>query len=183
MLAAERLGVEAHTAQSLGGMPEVDEDQDSYSGNALKKARALAAVVPEEGWALADDSGLKVDALDGAPGVFSARYAGEGATDEDNTKKLLEKLDAIEEINRSAHFACCLALVAPHGEEYLFEGRCEGQIAREPRGKRGFGYDPVFVPEGCESTFAEMSEPQKAALSHRGAALRKLVEWIKSREQ
>lgn len=180
MCAAEKIGLEAHTPQSVGGMPDVVEDQDTFSGNALKKARALAALLPEGSWALADDSGLCVDFLDGEPGVYSARYAGDNATDLDNTKKLLEKLDTIEEVNRSAYFACCLALVAPHGAEYTFEGQCVGRIAREQRGEGGFGYDPVFIPENYDLCFAEMSEAEKASISHRGSALRKFVDWIKS---
>ena len=180
MFAAENIGLEAHTPQSVGGMPDVIEDQDTFTGNALKKARALAALLPEGSWALADDSGLRVDFLDGAPGVYSARYAGEEATDQENNKKLLEKLDTIEEVNRSAYFTCCLALVAPHGAEHTFEGRCNGRIAREQRGEGGFGYDPLFVPEGHDLCFAEMSEAEKASMSHRGVALRKFVEWIKS---
>jgi len=180
MFASEDIDVEVHTPQAVGGMPDVVEDQDSFTGNALKKARALAALLPEGSFALADDSGLSVEALDGEPGVYSARYAGEDASDQDNINKLLQELDTIEEINRSAYFSCCLALVAPHGAEHTFEGRCEGRIDREERGDSGFGYDPVFVPEGYTSSFAEISESEKAAISHRGAALRKLVDWIKS---
>ena len=181
MIATAGLAVEAHTPAAVGGMPEVDEDQDSFSGNALKKARALAAILPEDGWALADDSGLCVDALGGAPGVYSARYAGDDATDSDNIDKLLEALDGIEERNRSASFRCHLAIVAPHGEELVFEGSCLGEIIHERRGEGGFGYDPVFVPVGHESTFAELSDNEKASLSHRGDAMRQFVAWLKGR--
>lgn len=179
MLAAAKLAIEVHTPVSVGGMPEVAEDQATFAGNALKKARALAALLPDQAWALADDSGLRVEALGGAPGVRSARYAGESATDRANLEKLLQELDAIEEVNRQASFECHLALVSPLGEEWVFEGRCRGEILHEPRGEGGFGYDPVFVPEGMDQTFAELSEAQKARLSHRGDAMRQLVNWLR----
>ena len=171
------LAIEVHTPAAIGGMPEVVEDQNSFTGNALKKARALAALLPVDGWALADDSGLCVDALDGAPGVHSARYAGPNATDAANIAKLLEALDGIEERNRAAGFRCHLALVSPHGDEMIFEGECRGEILHAARGEGGFGYDPVFVPVGYEATFAELSEAEKASLSHRGNAMRKLARW------
>ncbi len=181
MLAAAGLDLEVHTPAMLGGMPEVVEDQDSFTGNALKKARALAALLPSEDWALADDSGLCVDALDGAPGVLSARYAGPGATDASNIEKLLEALDGIEERNRAAGFRCHLALVSPQGEEHVFEGECRGEILHACRGTAGFGYDPLFVPNGYERTFAELGASEKAALSHRGEAMGKLVAWLAGR--
>lgn len=181
MLDAAKLPIEIHTPIVVGGMPEVDEDQDSFEGNALKKARALAALIPEDSWSIADDSGLCVDALGGAPGVYSARYAGPGASDEANVEKLLEALDGIEQRSRLAAFRCCLALVSPRGEEFVFEGECPGEIVHEPRGGSGFGYDPVFVPAGRESTFAELGDAEKAALSHRGQAMRQLVDWLKPR--
>lgn len=181
MLSAARLDLDVHTPMAVGGMPEVDEDQNTFAGNALKKARALAALLPEEGWALADDSGLCVDALLGAPGVRSARFAGPGASDRDNLNKLLAKLEPVEDENRGAAFECHLALVSPHGEERLFVGRCPGRIVREPAGKKGFGYDPVFVPEGHERTFAEMTGEEKAGLSHRGQAFARFVEWVSAR--
>ena len=181
MLAAAGLDLEVHTPGMVGGMPEVVEDQDSFTGNALKKARALAAILPHDGWALADDSGLCVDALDGAPGVLSARYSGPEATDASNMEKLLEALDGIEERNRAAGFRCHLALVSPHGEEYVFEGECRGEILHERRGKAGFGYDPLFVPNGYEATFAELGSGEKAGLSHRGQAMKQLVAWLVER--
>ncbi|MDQ8204511.1 RdgB/HAM1 family non-canonical purine NTP pyrophosphatase [Pelagicoccus sp. SDUM812003] len=181
MLAAANLAVEVHTPAAVGGMPNVVEDQDSFSGNALKKARALAAMLPAEDWALADDSGLAVEILNGAPGVYSARYAGEGASDRDNLEKLLEMLKDVEDADRSASFRCHLALVSPSGEEQVFEGACHGRIISAPAGEGGFGYDPIFVPDGFDKTFAEISSAEKQALSHRGKAMRQLVDWIRSR--
>lgn len=179
MLAAADLEIEVHTPAVVGGMPEVVEDQETFSGNALKKARALSAILPEDGWALADDSGLCVDALGGAPGVYSARYAGEDANDSDNIDKLLAALAEVSEGRRGASFQCHLAIVSPHGEEYVFEGKCEGRIIRDRKGEGGFGYDPVFIPDGFEQSFAELSSEEKAQLSHRGIAMGKLVAWIK----
>lgn len=179
MLAAANVAIEVHTPAAVGGMPEVDEDQDSFSGNALKKARALSAILPEDGWALADDSGLCVDALDGAPGVYSARYAGEEASDSDNIDKLLKEIEGVPDGKRGASFQCHLAIVSPHGEELVFEGACKGRIIRERQGEGGFGYDPVFIPEGFTLSFAELSGEEKAELSHRGMAMGKLVAWLK----
>lgn len=181
MLRDAGLSIEVHTPAAVGGMPEVEEDQDSFSGNALKKARALAALLPDDGWALADDSGLRVDALDGAPGVYSARYAGEDATDAQNTAKLLLALDGVEDGRRGAAFHCHLALVCPGGEERVFEGSCRGSILREQAGSGGFGYDPVFAPQGFEKTFAELTSQEKQELSHRGAAMRSLIDWLRER--
>ena len=156
------------------GCPEVEETEDSFEGNALKKAREVAAFTGLP--ALADDSGLVVDALDGAPGVFSARYAGEDADDMDNNRKLLKELEGVPEERRTARFVCVIALSVPGGGEHVFEGRVEGRIGHESRGATGFGYDPLFVPEGHERTFAEMSGEEKDSMSHRGRALRKLRE-------
>jgi len=178
MVTEADLPVEVHTPLSVGGMPEVVEDQETFSGNALKKARALAALLPEDGLALADDSGICVDALDGAPGVFSARYAGEGASDEENLAKLLNEMDGVPEGNRGARFVCVLAVVSPQGEERAFEGQIEGVILRERRGEGGFGYDPVFRPVGRKRTTAEMSRSEKAVISHRGIAMRRFLEWL-----
>lgn len=178
MLAAANLDIEVRPPSEIGGMPDVEEDEDTFSGNALKKARALAALLPDNGLAMADDSGLCVDALGGAPGVFSARYAGDSATDEQNCSKLLEALDGIEDMNRAAAFECHIAVVAPNGEEHVFIGQCRGHVVRKKRGSSGFGYDPLFQPDDFDSTFAEMGPEQKAELSHRGAAIRKFVKWL-----
>ncbi|MDQ8200766.1 RdgB/HAM1 family non-canonical purine NTP pyrophosphatase [Pelagicoccus enzymogenes] len=178
MLAAAGLAVEVFGPLEVGGMPEVVEDQDSFAGNALKKARALAALLPAGAYALADDSGLCVDALDGAPGVYSARYAGEDASDDDNTNKLLHILSALGEVDRSAGFQCHLALVSKGGEEQVFEGECRGRIIERKMGAGGFGYDPVFVPDGFSESFAQLTRAQKAGLSHRGKAMAKLIAWL-----
>ncbi|MEW6533532.1 MAG: XTP/dITP diphosphatase [Thermodesulfobacteriota bacterium] len=157
-------------------VPEVVEDADTFEGNALKKATILAQAtgIP----ALADDSGLCVDALGGRPGVHSARYAGEGASDADRIAKLLNEMRDVPEQQRSARFVCALALAWPDGKSKMFTGMCEGHITREPRGVGGFGFDPVFYfPEaGC--TFAEMNRQDKNQVSHRGKALRQLAEYL-----
>lgn len=180
MLREARLEIEVHTPLAVGGMPEVIEDQDTFSGNALKKARALAALLPEEGLALADDSGICIDAFDGAPGVYSARYAGEGASDEENLAKLIREMEPFPDGSRGGRFVCHLAVVSPHGEERVFEGEILGEILREPRGEGGFGYDPVFRPLGRKRTTSEMSSSEKAAISHRGNAMKKLLDWLSS---
>jgi XTP/dITP diphosphohydrolase len=148
------------------GMPE--EGDASYRENALAKARAVntALGVP----ALGDDSGLEVDALDGAPGIRSARYAGAGAADRPNNERLLEALRGIPPERRTARFRCLLALVRAPGDEVVVEGVCEGRIVMAPRGEDGFGYDPLFEPAGSSQTFAEMPGPTKDALSHRSRA-------------
>lgn len=161
------LGVEVISAADLN-LPDVVEDADTFDGNALKKARAAhqASGLP----ALADDSGLCVDALDGAPGVFTARYGG--------WEKLLENMKTAS--TRSAHFHCTLALVMDTGET-LFHGQCNGHISEQGRGVGGFGYDPVFIPEGETRTFAEMGTAQKHAFSHRGRAMKSLTDFLQAR--
>jgi len=180
MLRDSGLPIEALAADSIGGMPKVLEDQDSFLGNALKKARALAARLREGDWALADDSGLCVKALLGAPGVLSARYAGEAATDEMNVRKLLAEMRKVPDEDRSASFECHLALVSADGLEHAVAGKCPGRIARSQRGCAGFGYDPVFAPCALNGrTFAEVDAPAKAALSHRGRAMDKLLKLLR----
>ncbi|MGD9705003.1 MAG: RdgB/HAM1 family non-canonical purine NTP pyrophosphatase [Acidimicrobiia bacterium] len=155
-------------------VPDVAEDADTLLENARLKAVALvdATGLP----ALADDTGLEVDALGGAPGVFTGRFAGEGATYADNRAKLLLELDGVPEAERGARFVTVAIVVWPGGRELAVEGSCSGRISETERGDRGFGYDPVFVPdEGDGRTFAEMSEDEKHELSHRGRALRALV--------
>ncbi|MEM9160409.1 MAG: RdgB/HAM1 family non-canonical purine NTP pyrophosphatase [Verrucomicrobiota bacterium] len=179
IIAEAALPVEVESAAALGGMPEVVEDAGTFPGNALKKAKGLLEIAPEDAWVLADDSGLCVDALGGAPGVYSARYAGENASDEENVEKLLRELDTIEEMNRQAAFVCVLALANKAGEEHFFEGKCSGEITHELYGEGGFGYDPVFVPQGQEMTFAALPAEVKAGMSHRGEALGKFLDWVK----
>ncbi len=156
-------------------VPEVVEDADTFVGNARLKAVALAAVTGIA--AVADDSGLEVDALVGAPGVYSARYAGAGASDEENVAKLLAALaDRPDPADRTARFRCALVLRRPDGTELVGEGAVEGHIADAPRGDGGFGYDPVFVPrDGDGATFAELSREVKVALGHRARAAEALL--------
>ncbi len=152
--------------------PDVDETGETYLENALLKARGVAAAAREA--ALADDSGIEVDALGGAPGARSARYAGEHASDEENLEKLLREVPA--DGDRRVAYVCAVAYVAPGGEERLFEARCDGELAREPRGEGGFGYDPAFVPvEHPDRTMAELEPREKDAISHRGRAFRALA--------
>jgi XTP/dITP diphosphohydrolase len=148
-------------------LPEVDEDKDTLEGNAIKKAVETARLTNI--WCLADDTGLEVDALNGAPGVYSARYAGEDATYTDNNIKLLNKLENIE--NRKAKFACVIALSDPQGNYKCVRGECHGTIIRTLAKQEGFGYDPIFQPNGFKETFAKMPADVKNKISHRGKAL------------
>lgn len=151
-------------------MPEVAEDAGTFIGNARKKARALQMVLPAGSWVLADDSGVCVDALDGAPGVESAYFAGPQHDSAANLHKLTEVMRNVPEGRRTARFVCVLVLLGAGGAEEVFEGRCEGVLAREPMGGRGFGYDPLFIPEGFPCTYAQISEAEKNKISHRGRA-------------
>ena len=160
-------GIEWKSALDFPHLPDVIEDGDTFEANAAKKARALAAATGC--WALADDSGLEVDALGGAPGVRSARFAGEPTDHTANNEKLLR--DLAGHTDRTARFRCVLALAAPDGSVRFAEGRCEGRIAESLRGAEGFGYDPLFVPDGFEQTFAELGAEIKNTISHRARAL------------
>lgn len=159
-------------------MPPVAEDTGTFSGNARQKAQALQALLPPGAWVLADDSGVCVDALGGAPGVESAYYAGPQGDPAANLRKLTEVMRGVPEGQRAARFVCVLLLRGPDGEERIFEGRCEGTLCREPRGGQGFGYDPLFVPEGFACTYAELEQEQKNAISHRGRAWQQLAAWL-----
>lgn len=172
------LPLELISARAVGGMPPVEEDTGTFKGNAFKKARALRTRVPADGWVMADDSGLCVDALSGAPGVESAYYAGPLGDAAANLQKLIATMADVPEGRRGAHFVCVLAIVDPAGNEYLFEGRCEGALAMAPRSGGGFGYDPLFVPEGETRTFAELADSAKNSLSHRARAWAKLAQWL-----
>ncbi len=158
--------------------PETIEDRDTFEGNAVKKASEASQCTGRP--ALADDSGLEVDALNGAPGVYSARYAGAGNErgDVGNYEKLLRELRGISREKRGARFVCCMALVFPDKKAMTFFGYSEGHIGLEPKGKTGFGYDPVFIPKGYDKTFAEMTGNEKDKLSHRGKAIEKLAEFL-----
>jgi len=168
--------VNIHTPDEFPQCEEVEEDGATFEANAVKKA---AYIFKCSGMtAVADDSGLEVAALDGAPGVFSARYAGEEAGDRVNLGKLLNELKSVPDERRGARFVCCIAL-ATQGGIKTFMGYVEGRIGTEPRGAKGFGYDPVFYPEGHDRTFAEMSDEEKSSMSHRGRALRELQTYLK----
>ncbi len=154
-----------------------EEIADSYAGNAIAKAQFYAAATGL--WTLADDSGLEVEALGFAPGVFSARYAGENASDGDRRVLLLSELANAANKDRRARFVCAVAIATGDGEVVnTAEGICEGTIAFAPRGVAGFGYDPLFVPDGYDQTFAELSEPVKNRISHRARALLKTREFL-----
>ncbi len=152
----------------VGEDSAAEETAESFAGNALIKARAVAAR-HSGAWVMADDSGLSVDALGGAPGVRSARYAGKDGDSAANNALLLANLAGVSD--RRAHFTCAVALIAPTGEESVVEGRCDGRIQLSPTGAGGFGYDPLFVPDGFDRSFAELSADEKNAISHRGRAL------------
>ncbi len=161
--------------QSDLGITSIDETGNTFEDNALLKARHAAAMagIP----ALADDSGLEVDALGGRPGVWSARFAGTGATDEQNNARLIADLAGVADEKRTARYRCVLALVRSERDTHpiLAQGSWEGRIGHEPIGSGGFGYDPYFIPVGLNCTAAELSPARKNALSHRGAALRDLI--------
>lgn len=165
------------TATEAGITEEIPETQPTIEGNALQKARYVYEHTGLN--CFADDTGLEVEALNGAPGVYSARYAGEHVSYADNNVLLLKNLAGCE--NRKARFRTVIALIVD-GKEYLFEGRVEGTIATEPHGEGGFGYDPLFVPEGSQLTFAEMSSEAKNKISHRGRAVAKLVAFLHGKE-
>ena len=164
------------TLRECGITEDIPETAPTLEGNALQKARYVSAKTGAD--CFADDTGLEVDALGGAPGVHSARYATDGHDFAANNRLLLKNLEGVE--NRSAHFRTVIALILD-GEEYLFEGRVEGVIATEESGCGGFGYDPLFVPSGEIITFAEMSAQAKNAISHRGRAVAELVKFLKQR--
>lgn len=163
-------------AADLPDLPETIEDGDTFQANALKKAREAcrAGGLPT----LADDSGLVVAGLHGAPGVISARYAGEGADDDANNRKLLQELALRPAASRKAAFVCTLAFVTPDSTEQLFEARVGGTIIDQPRGEHGFGYDPLFLVDGCEQTMAELPVAEKNRISHRGQALQAFKEFL-----
>lgn len=164
------------TLAECGITEEIPEDAPTLEGNALQKARYVHERTDAD--CFADDTGLEVDALDGAPGVHSARYATDGHDFAANNRLLLRNLAGAAD--RSAHFRTVIALILD-GREYLFEGRVDGRIAESEAGCGGFGYDPLFVPEGFDKTFAEMGADEKNAISHRGRAVRRLVEFLQSK--
>ncbi len=169
-------GYEALGQEEAGITVDVKEDGTTFLENARKKAVAVMAAsgLP----ALADDSGLCVDALDGRPGIYSARYAGPGATDADRTAKLLAELAQVPQAERTAQFVCAICVAYPDGRFLEIEEACAGRILPAPRGENGFGYDPVFYVPELGKTFAEATDEEKNAISHRGKALRKLMDFL-----
>ena len=162
--------VEILSLRDFPDAPEIVEDGETYQENALKKATQIAE---HTGYlTLGDDSGLEVDALNGAPGVHSARYAGENASDAQRIEKLLDALKDVPDNQRTARFKCAMAIAELEGQSKAVVGVCEGKIIREPRGIHGFGYDPVFVPASYDQTFAELGDEVKNRISHRAKALR-----------
>ena len=173
----EGMAVTIFTVDDFPGCPEVEEDGATFEENAVKKAVTVAQFTGKP--ALADDSGLEVNALNGAPGTHSARYSGHGANDRKNTEKLLSEMLFLVKSDRKARFVCSIALAMPDEKVLTFNGYSEGSIGTEPKGANGFGYDPVFYPEGSDRTFAEMSAEEKDSLSHRGNAIRKLQRYLR----
>ncbi len=180
-LFAELEGVELVGLNAFDDVPEVIEDADTFEGNAAKKARELAAATGLP--TLADDSGIEVDALGGAPGVYSARYAGEHGDDDGNNQKLLREMDRVPDAERTARFRCALAFADPagplSGDVHIEHGVVEGRILRELRGENGFGYDPLFLLRGDTRTTAELSAEEKDAVSHRAEAARKMSAYLR----
>jgi XTP/dITP diphosphohydrolase len=165
--------VDILTLEDIGPMAEVEEDGSTFEANAVKKACAIAK---SSGiLSLADDSGLEVDALQGEPGVLSARFAGEEASDEANNRKLLRLLESIPDNKSTARFVCVIAICNPPSEVTTVRGECAGKITRSPAGSGGFGYDPLFIPCGYNLTFAQLSAAEKNKISHRSVALKKAL--------
>ena len=168
--------------------PPVVEDANTFAGNAVKKALSLVNWLKInngkiEGWILADDSGLEVDALEGEPGIYSARYASnnnQNCSDEANNSKLLDKLKGIEPSQRTARFRCVIALakIGEYAQPQIFNGICEGRISKSASGVNGFGYDPLFIPKNFNNSFGELDSEIKNLLSHRASALHQLKEWL-----
>jgi len=171
------LKVELKTLDDFPGAPDVVEDGATLEENAVKKAKSAALFCRL--WAIADDTGLEVDALGGAPGVYSARYAGPGCSYSDNNLKLLAELSGLPPEKRAARFCCVMALSSPTGSVIMVEGRLEGRIAPAPSGVNGFGYDPLFLVTDAGKTLAELTPAEKNAISHRAAAARKIEPYLK----
>jgi XTP/dITP diphosphohydrolase len=173
VLAAAGVDADVRGLDAFPAYPEPAETERTFEGNALLKARA--AVAHTGLLAVADDSGLEVDLLNGMPGVRSARWSGRDATDAGNLELLIRQLTDSDDEDRTARFVCAMALVTPEGTEHLVRGVMEGRLVLEPRGDNGFGYDPIFVADGNTVTNAELSPEQKDAISHRGQAVRAMV--------
>lgn len=171
-----KYGINVLSQSEAGIHIDAEETGETFKENALIKAKAIYELVKKP--VIADDSGLCIDALDGAPGVHSHRFAGEGASDLDRINKVLDALKEVPEDKRTARFKCCVCYIDSNGENHFFEGTAEGIIGREPHGTNGFGFDPIFHYEGDERSFAEYSPEEKNAVSHRGKAVAQFIEYI-----
>ena len=174
----EELNIQVQSMKEYPQIGEIVEDGTTFAENALKKARTVCTATGKP--ALADDSGLMVDYLDGAPGIYSARFAGEGHDDAANNQKVLELMQGVPDKERGAQFFCAIAIVLPDGREFTAEGICRGTLLHTLLGEGGFGYDPLFYVPQLGKTFAELSMEEKNEISHRGLANRKAVEIIRS---
>jgi XTP/dITP diphosphohydrolase len=176
--ALKGLGLRILTLSDFSDVPEIEEDGKSFTENALKKARFYSNYFGK--LTLADDSGLEVDCLKGLPGIHSARYSGEGVSSQENNRKLLKAMRGVPFSKRGARFKGILAMVSPNGREVITEGTCRGRIGLKEKGKRGFGYDPLFLLPKYGKTMAELSLKEKNEVSHRGKALKKLRKVIRA---
>ena len=174
--ALKGLGLRIHALSDFPNVPEIEEDGKSFAENALKKAQFYSKVFGK--LTLADDSGLEVDSLKGMPGIYSARYSGEKASSRENNQRLLKEMASIPFSKRGARFKCIMAMVSPEGKEAMTEGSCKGRIGMREKGKKGFGYDPLFILPKYGKTMAELSLREKNKISHRGEALRKLKKIV-----
>ncbi|MHA6252099.1 XTP/dITP diphosphatase [Oceanobacillus sp. CAU 1775] len=174
----KKYGIEVLSLYDLeNNIPDIEETGSTFEENAALKAEQIAHILNKA--VLADDSGLMVDALNGEPGIYSARYAGADKSDSENNNKLLKNLENVPEEKRTAKFVCTLAIARP-GEETIFKtGYCHGQIGYSPKGEHGFGYDPLFIPNGYNKTMAELSPEEKNKISHRSEAIKQLDDWLK----
>jgi len=175
--ALKGLSIRIYALSDFDGVAEIEEDGKSFTENALKKARFYSKVFGK--LTLADDSGLEVECLKGMPGIYSARYAGERASNRENNQKLLKEMEGIPLSKRGARFKCVMALVSPDGKEAMTEGSCKGRIGMRERGRRGFGYDPLFILPKYGKTMAQLPLKEKNRISHRGKALRRLRKTIR----
>lgn len=173
----EKLGYSVTSLVDATQIPDIVEDADTFEGNAIKKALETSRIIGCP--ALADDSGLEVDALDGRPGIHSARYGGYNLSDEQRYSLLLREMRDIPKDKRTARFRCAMAYVDPQNEPKLFHGTLEGKIGFTPVGVNGFGYDPVFIPNGYDITLAEIPSDEKKRISHRAKALAAFVDWLR----
>lgn len=170
------LGIEIFSQKELDINIEVEENGTTFEQNSMLKAKAIYDITKMP--TIADDSGLEVDYLDKAPGIYSARYVSETATDKQRCLKILDELDGVEDDKRVARFVCVISFIDENGQEFCFRGECEGQIGFEIKGENGFGYDPIFLYDGV--SMAEMSPDKKDKISHRGNAIKKLVKYFEN---